>query len=228
MKTVTPRALNGARRAVPVRPAQASHAARLVPAFLLSASLLACSSSTEPGGAGGYGASGSASTGGSSGAGASESAGGSTAAPSGACSMLLTFTTVNYGGRYAPANVSAVWVTDPQAAFVRTLEENGRIRQSHLGAWEKASGGSIVDAVSGATNRAPREHQVSWDCTDTSQAAVPPGAYTVSAEFTSDNTGGFFGGAAPLLQVQVDIGGGPQTLSPPDNQNFTGISLSYE
>lgn len=188
---------------------------------------------SSPGGGGVVGGSGASSSGGGAGAGASSggggaAAGGSTAVAAGECAMELTFTTVNYGGRYAPRNVSAVWVTDPQGAFVRTLEENGRIREQHLGAWEAASGGNTVDAVTGATNAGPREHQASWDCTDTSKADVPPGKYTVSAEFTSDNTGGVFGPPAPLLQVQFDVGSGPQTLSVPDNGYFTGVSLTYQ
>jgi hypothetical protein len=192
---------------------------------VLSLALPACSSSTDSGGVSPAGTGGKA---GASGASGSGGAGGTTAAPMGSCSLELTFTTVNYGGRYAPRNVSAVWVTDPQGAFVRTLEENGRIRQQHLGAWETASHGSTVDAVTGATNPGPREHQVSWDCTDTKGAAVPPGTYQISAEFTSDNTGGAFGPPAPLLTLQFDVGGGAQNVSQPDDGYFTGVSLTYQ
>jgi hypothetical protein len=188
--------------------------------------LTSCGGTSDPVG-GGAGGSAKVGNGGASGAGASDGAGG-TVTPAGTCRMVFTFTTVNYGGRYAPANVNAVWVTSPDGSFVRTLEENGRIRQSHLGAWQKATGGNLADAVTGATDRAPRQHQAVWDCLDKSKAPVAPGRYTVSAEFSSDNTGGLFGAAAPLFTLEFDVGSGPQTLNPPDAADFTGISLTLE
>jgi len=138
------------------------------------------------------------------------------------CSLTFTFTTVSNGGEYAPDNVSAVWVTNPSSAFVRTLEENGRIRQKHLTAWEQASGGSTVDAVTGATNRSFGTHTVHWDCTDLGGAAVPGGTYTLSAEYADSN---FSFGGNPLLSVPVPIGSGPQSIHPPDAQYFTNVSV---
>jgi hypothetical protein len=143
------------------------------------------------------------------------------------CKTVFTFTTLDNHGRYSPRNVSAVWITDPNGAFVRTLEENGRIRQSHLVQWEQASGGSIVDAVSGATNVAPRAHEAKWDCTDLSHAPVGPGTYTVNAEFATDN-GGFFGVPAPFFSMPFDVGGGAGVTTAPDAEFFVGIQLSYE
>lgn len=167
--------------------------------------------------------------GGTSSAGGSGAQGGIGAAGGGgqvgpAC-VLFTFTTLDNGGRYSPNNVSAVWVTNPAGAFVRTLEENGYIRERHLTAWELASGGNTVDAVTGATNRAPRTHEAAWDCADPSQAPVPPGAYTLNAEFATDN-GGF--SRPPFLQVGVPIGQGPQAIHPPDEQYFVDISVVVE
>jgi hypothetical protein len=123
--------------------------------------------------------------------------------------------------------VSAVWVTSAAGVFVRTLEENGNIRQAHLTAWEQASRGSRVDAVTGATNRGFRAHEASWDCTDLGHQAVPADTYTLNAEFATDN-GGPFGTQPPLLQVEVPIGGGSQTLTPPDAQYFTGVQVALQ
>ena len=153
--------------------------------------------------------------------------GGSSMAPVGACTLTFSFTTVDNQGRYSPRNVSAVWVTDPQGAFVKTLEENGYIRQGHLTTWIQASNGSEVDAVTGATNYGPRTHDATWNCTDLKGAAVPPGAYTMNAEFATDNAG-FFGKPAPVLAVPFSVGNGGQTVAAPDAQYFTGIALTIQ
>jgi hypothetical protein len=149
-------------------------------------------------------------------------AGGATASP--ACAISYTFTTIDNHGRYSPSNVSAVWITDPNGAFVRTLEENGYIRQTHLVQWEQASHGSTVDAVTGATNRAPRAHQGTWDCTDENGAVVSNGTYTFNTEFATDN-GGFFGAAAPYVSLPFDVGSSG-TTNAPDAQYFTGITIT--
>lgn len=140
--------------------------------------------------------------------------------------MTFGFTTVDNSGRYSPRNVSAVWVTDAQNVFVKTLEENGYVRQSHLASWERSAAGNTVDAVTGATNSGPRAHEATWGCSDVHGAPVPPGAYNVSAEFATDN-GGIFGAAPALLQVPFEVGGGPQTVAPADVPYFTGITLDY-
>lgn len=147
--------------------------------------------------------------------------------PANAC-VTFTFTTLNNNGLYAPRNVSAVWVMDANAKFVRTLEENGYIRESHLGHWEAASGGNTVDAITGATNSGPRTHTVNWDCTGLDHQPVPDGSYTMDAEFTTSNTGGFFGAPAPLLQVPFTLGSGAGTITVPDQQYFVGISLTHD
>jgi hypothetical protein len=189
---------------------------------------------SSPPGSGGESASGgsSASSGGQSASGgvaaASGGAGQGGTTTQGGCSVALSFTTVDNNGQYSPNNVSAVWVTSPSGAFVRTLEENGFIRQFHLTAWEQASGGNTVDAVTGATNRAPRAHQSTWDCTDLNGAPVPAGTYTLNAEFATDNGGFFSRGGPPLLQVPVPVGQGPQSIHPADAQYFTGIAVTVE
>lgn len=193
-------------------------------ALVACASLCACGAKESPVTTAQPGA-----VGGSTGAGgANAGTGGAPTGPTGSCAVTFSFTTVDNNGRYSPRNVSAVWVTDSQGAFVKTLEENGYIRQSHLVAWETQTKGNTVDAVTGATNAGPRAHNASWNCTDVGGNDVPSGSYVMHAEFTTTNTGGFFGGPAPLLDVPFDVGGGPYTLNPPDQPLFVGIELTYQ
>jgi hypothetical protein len=143
----------------------------------------------------------------------------------GTCALVFTFTTVDNMGAFSPRNVSAVWVTDSHGAFVRTLEENGYVRQFHLTAWEQSSNGSTVDAVTGATNQGPRTHDASWNCLDASGGSVLAGTYTLNAEFATDN-GGFFGPSPPLLQAQVPVGSGPRAVQVPDAMYFKSIQIA--
>jgi hypothetical protein len=117
---------------------------------------------------------------------------------------------------------------DGSGSFLRTLEENGYIRQSHLAQWQTDALGNKVDAITGATNPAPRDHTAVWDCTGADHQPVPDGSYVLKAEFTTSNTGGFFGGPAPLLEVPFDLGGGPGVINVPDAQFFVGIALTHE
>lgn len=150
--------------------------------------------------------------------------GGATATGSG-CTLTFTYTNLDNGGRYAPDNVNATWVTNSQGQFVRTLEEDGKRRQSHLTAWELSSGGNTVDAVTGATDSTFRTHHVSWNCLDVNRVPVPPGAYTMNVEFATDNNAGPSG--PPHLQVPFQVGA-PETLDPPDSGYFEGLQLTIQ
>jgi hypothetical protein len=151
------------------------------------------------------------------------SGGSAGAAPANACGLKFVFTTVDNHGNYSPNNVSAVWVTNSQSQFVRTLEENGRRRQTHLTQWEASSRGVTVDAVTGATNTAPRVHTAPWDCNDKTHAGVPPGTYTVHAEFATGNSG-----TPPSIEMPFQVGSGPETLQLPNAKYFTDISLNHQ
>jgi hypothetical protein len=190
---------------------------------LILATAMGCGGTTDTTG----GTSGGSSSGGAGGGSTISAGGGSSMPPVGACTLAFSFTTVDNQGRYSPRNVSAVWVTDAQGAFVKTLEEDGHIRQGHLTTWIQASNGSVVDAITGATNSGPRAHDVAWDCTDLTPAAVPSGTYTMNAEFATDN-GGFLGKPAPALQVPFEVGSGGQVVTPPDAPYFTGVRLTIQ
>jgi hypothetical protein len=147
---------------------------------------------------------------------------------SGPCSVTLNFTTVSYGGQFGPDHVEAAWVTDAAGAYIHTLEAYGTIRIRNLTNWEAASGGNPVDAVTGATIHQHRAHTVTWDCVDLQGSPVPDGAYKILAEFTEDDSAGFFG--VPTKNISVDFTKGPDPMNTtvPDQNSFTAISLSYQ
>lgn len=150
----------------------------------------------------------------------------SDAGTSGSCSLSVTVTTVTANGNYSPRNVGAIWIARDNAAYVKTLAVWARQRISRLTLWNSTTSqaglsDNTVDAITGATLSNHQTHKVSWNCTDTSRSLVPDGAYRVYFEMTDKN------GAGPNTFVSFTKGPMPFNLSPPDQNNFKGMSLVY-
>ena len=141
--------------------------------------------------------------------------------PTGMPRLTIDFTTVSFGGQYAPKNVGAVWITDGQDGFVKTLERWAVKRSKYLVKWKAASGGNVVDAVSGATRAQHAAHSLEWDGTDVNGAPVADGIYRVYVEFTEKN------GAGPWTSIEFTKGSSPVTITPGDLAAFTGQHISY-
>lgn len=147
-------------------------------------------------------------------------------APAPAASALskLSFsvTTATLGGRYSPRNIYAIWVTDAQGKFVKTLAKFARIRARYLTGWNAASGGNVVDAVTGATVTSHGARMATWDLTDVSKKAVPDGDYKIVVELTdADKTGA-------STSIPFTKGAAAVKLTPADQANFKAMSLVLE
>jgi hypothetical protein len=173
-------------------------------------------------------------------AGAAGAAGATSAAGEGAPSgvsagtLKIQFATVNQNGRYAPANVGAIWIEDGAGKFVKTIKRWAGIRASHLTAWKAASGGwpsffgggnaaDQMDAISAGTLRAHGMQDVSWDMKDLMGQLVPDGPYKVGIEVTEDNR-------VPGANAKIEFvkGAMPQTVMPPDKAPYAGLTISYQ
>ncbi len=153
---------------------------------------------------------------------------GGTTTVSGKCSFTFDVTTVTAGSGFAPYNVGAIWISTGAGSFVRTLDEWGSaLRIVNATAWETASKGNTVDAVTGATRRTDGPLSVHWDCTDMSNNPLPAGPYTISVTF-AENDAGFFAPPPHIATVNFSIGAGPVMLTPPDQANFTQMSLTIQ
>ena len=156
--------------------------------------------------------------------GSGSQAAGSTGAdppPSAGPTLTVDFTTASFNGEYAPDNVGAVWVTDEQDVFVKTLELWAVKRVKYLVKWRAASGDSTIDAVTGATRSHHGPHELVWDMTDVGGKVVPDGVFRVYVEFTEQN------GAGVWLARDFVKGAEPVELDPPDLPNFTGQHLTF-
>lgn len=115
----------------------------------------------------------------------------------------LEFTTQSVAqGKYAPRHVVAVWVTDAQTNYVKTLLRLAQKRQNKLFAWNQARGGDKrVDGVTGATVAEHRTHRLLWKGDDAEGKPVPTGRYFLVIEFTENHRQG------PLVRVPVELNG---------------------
>lgn len=163
----------------------------------------------------------------SSGAGAGGAGGGGPVSPLGGA-LAFGFTTVSFGGEYAPRNVGAVWIADGQGAFVKTLEVWAAKRSKHLVKWRAASGNNVVDAVTGATRSSHVAHELLWDGTDTAGQAVPAGAYRIYVEFTEENSAEAGTPDGPWLVIDFVRGPDPLEIAMPDQPAFKAIHLAYK
>lgn len=99
--------------------------------------------------------------------------------------------TVTANGNYAPRHVLAIWVTDSQTNFIKTLKRQAANRSQYLYQWHTRSGTyTNVDGVTGATLTSHQTHTVSWDCRNTNGVVMPDGQYRFYVEFTEANAQG--------------------------------------
>lgn len=160
--------------------------------------------------------------GGGAGSGGAGTAGTGTASPSAQPQMTLAFTTVSFNGEYAPKNVGAVWVEDAGGSFVKTLEVWGKKRLKYAEKWLTASGGSTVDAVTGATRTSHGPHEIEWDLRGLDGQVVPDGAYHLVLEFTEQN------GPGAWTVADLEKGPAPFEGAPEDTPYFTGQHVSFD
>ena len=132
--------------------------------------------------------------------------------------------TTSYGGEYEPEHVLAIWVTDENDQFVRTLVRRAWDEIEDLVKWNNMTGGNYQNAiVTGATINNHTTHNISWDCTDNLLFPIPDGVYRIYAEFSEDdtNTGG------PWTMVEFTKGSDPVALAPASGNNFHDIELYF-
>jgi len=145
---------------------------------------------------------------------------------SGKCTFTFNVTTVTANGRYAPANVGAIWITDSSNKFVKTLQVWGSIRLSNATAWTQSSGNNTTDAVTGATRRGHGALTAKWDCTNVSKTAVMDGSYNANVTFAESDSNPFFGGTAIQTAVKFAKSSAGATVMGTDTSNFKSMTVT--
>ena len=142
------------------------------------------------------------------------------------CSLGVSVTTTQPGGKYRPRNVGAIWIADSTGRFVKSLDVWGNRRLSHVTAWTaatKAAGvsGNKVDAVTSATLSAHRAHNVTWNCKDYAGKVAPDDTYRVYFEVTDSNNTG-------PNHFETFTKGPSATTVQGNATNFNGIVLTFQ
>ncbi len=134
--------------------------------------------------------------------------------------VSFTVTTKPAGGNYAPRHVLAVWI-EKDGEFVKTRLARANQRKQYLYTWRASSNYNVVDAITGPTLNSHQTHNVEWDCTDLNGDVVADGTYTLRIEFTDKHAQG------PLYSIDFMKGTEPVTITPPNQQYFTDMELTY-
>ncbi len=146
------------------------------------------------------------------------------AADTAAGTASFTVKTVATAEKYKPFNVMALWVTDAEGKFVRTLAMHAAKRQPYLKVWLKSSKKNIADAVTGATLKAHAAYTVKWDCRDADGKPVPDGDYEIRVEFSNANKEG---PVTPAGHIKFTKGAKAVTIEPENLPHFTDMKLEF-
>lgn len=149
------------------------------------------------------------------------------AASASACSLSVAVTTLAAGGKYAPRNIGAIWISDASDRFVKTLAVWAEKRAKYLQAWNASTAaamlpGNRTDAISSATKTAHGPRSATWNCRDSTGQLRPAGAYKICFELTDRD------GAGPSHCVPFTKGAMPWSLSPPDAPSFSAQRLEFQ
>ncbi len=134
----------------------------------------------------------------------------------------MSFSTVQPGGGYRPANVVSAWVTQADGTFVKTILRYANARKSSLTTWYAAAGAIDADAVMGATrdnHSAPLVMTATWDLKNKAGAVVPDGTYRINLECADGSR------QAYSFNFVKDSTAGTRTNS--GNTYFKTISVAY-
>jgi hypothetical protein len=100
--------------------------------------------------------------------------------------LTVTYETQSLDGRYAPKNCEAVWVETPEGQYVATLEVTAGLRRPGLVYWQERACTQELgpDALTSATLREHKEHEVTWTGVDFMGRPMPDGPYKLYVEVT--------------------------------------------
>jgi hypothetical protein len=154
-----------------------------------------------------------------------QGSGGAISGNSGKCTFSFSATTVTANGRYHPNNAGAIWITDSNNAFVKTLRTWSNKYRGEATAWVQSSNRNTTDAVTGAT-RVHGPIDAVWNCTNVSGAAVADGQYTVHITFAEANA--LFG--PPPIQTSTNFVKSPagDDVAGQDTANFKSIHATLK
>ncbi|PKN73770.1 MAG: hypothetical protein CVU50_00865 [Candidatus Cloacimonetes bacterium HGW-Cloacimonetes-3] len=140
-------------------------------------------------------------------------------------SMAYSVRTVTYNGNYAPDNAGAIWITNSQNQFVKTIKKWASGYQYTLIRWIASSGQNTTGAITSASLPNHQLHNITWNGKNYQGIDAPDGDYKVNIEFTEHNASS--GNMGKFKQVTFTKGSAPVNLTIPNESYFTNMSLTW-
>ncbi len=132
------------------------------------------------------------------------------------------FRTVTDNGTFSPKHVLAVWIEKSDGTFVKTVYLRANNRKQYLYTWNNISGGSKLDALTGATLSSHSSRSAHWNCRDLNGNIVPNGTYKYVVEFTDKHAQG------PKHSIDFVISNSIETINPADQTYFKDMTITYD
>ncbi len=134
--------------------------------------------------------------------------------------------TVTYNGPYGPRNAGAIWVTDSNNQFVKTIKVWASNYRYTLIRWIASSGQNTTGAITGASLNFHTLHNVQWDGRNWQNGDMPDGEYKYNIEFTEHNASA--SNLGKFKQISFVKSPEPLQLTFPNESYFQDLSLIWE
>lgn len=145
-------------------------------------------------------------------------------------SVSFNVKTVTYNGKYAPANCFALWITNSDGVYVKTINRQSDTYTRFLTYWNASSSTKLLDGMTGASNTTHNQLNNGtdlripfiWNCTDYNGNPVADGNYYVNVEFTEIN------GTGKYARYLFAKGASSKDYTFPNSTYFTNVALNFK
>ncbi len=140
-------------------------------------------------------------------------------------SLAFSVRTATYNGPYAPQNAGAIWITNSQNQFVKTIKVWANQYRYTLIRWIASSSQNTTGATTGASLNNHQLHNVTWNGKNYQNVEVPDGEYKINVEFTEHNATA--SNMGKYKQVSFVKGTDPVDQTFPNETYFKDMTLTW-
>jgi flagellar hook assembly protein FlgD len=139
--------------------------------------------------------------------------------------LAFSVLTATYNGQYRPRNAGAIWITNSQNQFVKTIKKWASNYEYTLIRWIASSGHNVAGAITSASVNIHQTHNVTWNGTNHQGNQMPDGEYKINIEFTEHNASS--SNMGKFKQISFNKSGEPLSLTIPNDTYFKNMSLTW-
>ncbi|MDP2173222.1 MAG: DUF2271 domain-containing protein [Candidatus Cloacimonadaceae bacterium] len=139
--------------------------------------------------------------------------------------LAFSVRTVTYNGAYAPRNSGAIWITNAQNQFVKTIKVWADTYRWTLIRWIASSNQNTTGAVTSASYNSHQLHNITWNGKNHQNLEMPDGEYKINVEFTEHNATA--ANMGKYKQVPFMKGINPIDITIPNETYFRDMTLGW-